>query len=344
MALLPDQHFSTFFMGGDLVSGDIIVGLRGGVNTQFNWTGSLPPGIVVPISQGGTGGTTAAEAITNLGLGTMAVQNANAVAITGGVAALTSLTLTTPLAGAYGGTGVNNAGLTINLGTATSGFVMTSDSSGNATWQAPAYLTGAVLLSPSGNQTITADSLIVAAGNLQAGSSGHAGTVASFPASASKGSLALVGVANTGNTVTTISNAAMGQASVVSIPDPGTATANFVLDTGITNMAAGSQIIFAKANGTESTGVITANGQAGIVTTSSLTTAAGATTSITFNNSFITSTSAILVSIMGGTNMIVGAEIGCNYASPGVATINITNNSAGGFSFNGTQVLGYVIL
>jgi len=44
--------------------------------------------IPVPISQGGTGATTAAAARTNLGLGTMATQNANAVAITGGTAAL----------------------------------------------------------------------------------------------------------------------------------------------------------------------------------------------------------------------------------------------------------------
>lgn len=91
MALLPDQKFSTFVVGGDLETGDIVVGLRGGLNTQFTWTGELPPGVVVPISQGGTGATTAAGARTNLGLGTMAVQNANAVDITGGVAALTSL-------------------------------------------------------------------------------------------------------------------------------------------------------------------------------------------------------------------------------------------------------------
>lgn len=66
-------------------------------------------------------------------------------------------------------------------------------------------------------------------GNIQAGLSGTAGTLASFPATASRGSLKVTAVANTGNTVTTISNAAMGQASVISIPDPAGATANFVL-------------------------------------------------------------------------------------------------------------------
>lgn len=95
MALVPDQKFSTFQNGGDLEVGDIVVGLRAGLNTKFNYTGELPPGVVVPISNGGTGATTAAQARVNLGLGTMAVQNANAVAITGGTAALTGLQLNT---------------------------------------------------------------------------------------------------------------------------------------------------------------------------------------------------------------------------------------------------------
>ncbi len=84
MALVPDQKFSTFDNGGDLEVGDIVVGLRNGLNTRFSYTGELPVGVVVPISQGGTGATTAAQARINLGLGTMAVQNATAVAITGG--------------------------------------------------------------------------------------------------------------------------------------------------------------------------------------------------------------------------------------------------------------------
>lgn len=70
MALVPDQKFSTFQDGGDLVVGDIIVGLRTGLNTRFNYTGQLPPGVIVPIANGGTGANNADGARTNLGVGT----------------------------------------------------------------------------------------------------------------------------------------------------------------------------------------------------------------------------------------------------------------------------------
>lgn len=70
MALVPDQKFSTFQNGGDLVVGDIVVGLRAGLNTRFNYTGELPPGVIVPIANGGTGANNAGDARTNLGVGT----------------------------------------------------------------------------------------------------------------------------------------------------------------------------------------------------------------------------------------------------------------------------------
>lgn len=68
MALLQDQKFSTFQDGGDLAVGDTIVGLRGGVNTKFDYDGTLPPGVIVPIVNGGTGADNAAAARVNLGL------------------------------------------------------------------------------------------------------------------------------------------------------------------------------------------------------------------------------------------------------------------------------------
>lgn len=57
------------------------------------------------------------------------------------------------LSGARGGTGVANTGLTINLGSATTGDVLTSDSLGNATWQAPSG--GSVTPADIQNQAFT---------------------------------------------------------------------------------------------------------------------------------------------------------------------------------------------
>lgn len=66
---MPDNSkFSNFASGGVLDSDDIVVGLRSGVNTKFTYNGGLAPSVVVPIDQGGTGATNAAEARTNLGL------------------------------------------------------------------------------------------------------------------------------------------------------------------------------------------------------------------------------------------------------------------------------------
>lgn len=83
-------------------------------------------------------------------------------------------------------------------------------------------------------------STAITSGNLQAGLSGTAGYFASFPSTAAKGSLRLTAVANTGDTLTTISNVAMGQASVVSIPDPVNAVARFLVGATATPFVSGN--------------------------------------------------------------------------------------------------------
>jgi hypothetical protein len=106
---------------GDITAGTVnattvIANLTG--NVTGNVTGTLTGNATnvsgtVAINNGGTGGSTATSARSNLGLGTMATQNANAVAITGG----TISGLGTPLALVDGGTGSNNqAQAQTNLG------------------------------------------------------------------------------------------------------------------------------------------------------------------------------------------------------------------------------------
>lgn len=69
-------------------------------------------------------------------------------------------------------------------------------------------------------------------GSIYAGLDAVAGVLRSYPATTATGYLGLTGVSNSGAFNTIISNAAMGQSSTISIPDPGTATSKFVLQDG----------------------------------------------------------------------------------------------------------------
>jgi hypothetical protein len=216
----------------------------------------------------------------------------------------------------------------------------------------------------------------ISGGNIQAGLSGTAGYLASFPGTASKGSLHLTAVANTGNTITTISNDAMGQASVINIVDPANAigqfligatatpfvsgnfpqnsgTAGLMVDSGLavsnvvskiaSNVFSGSgQITLAKANGTESANAVTASGNAGLITTSSLTTAGGGSYAITWTNTKITATSVFSFCIQGGTNTTQNITFEC-VPGTGTATLTIYNNTSA-TALNGTIFIGYSVL
>lgn len=102
-----------------------------------------------------------------------------------------------------------------------------SDTSGNIKPQTTTSTLAYGLTLATGNVAATT-------GNLIAGSSGHAGTVTSFPATAANGSLILQAVDAGGAFNTTIASGIMGQSSVITIPDPAAATANFMLDAGTT--------------------------------------------------------------------------------------------------------------
>jgi len=96
-----------------------------------------------------------------------------------------------------------------------------------------------------------------------------------------------------------------------------------------------------KANGTEAANAVTASGTAGVITTSSLTTGTGAAYAITWTNTFIASTSIIILSLMGGTNTKNSLEIKAT-AGSGTSTITITNNNAA--SLDGTVIIGYLVI
>ncbi len=160
----------------------------------------------------------------------------------------------------------------------------------------------------SANTTGTLENLTGIAinnGSLQAGLSGTAGTLISYPATASKGSLILAGVANTGNTNTTISNNAMGQASVINIPDPANAI--------------GQLLVAATATPFTTAHLVASSGTAGLVVDSGVATS---------NLQLKTQVKAVLTGNIGGAGAgpLTVTVAGMTAASVVVATVSSSSN------------------
>lgn len=81
------------------------------------------------------------------------------------------------------------------------------------------------------------------AGPITSGSSGDAGSFISFPATAANGTFIFEALNAGGAFNTTLRNSVMGQSSVISLVDPGAATANILLDTGAANIIAKQQFL-----------------------------------------------------------------------------------------------------
>jgi hypothetical protein len=77
--------------------------------------------------------------------------------------------------------------------------------------------------------------------NLDAGASGTAGTVDIFPTTASKGKIAISATASTGDTTTTITNAAQSATATMTIPDTN-GSASFVMTTAAQTITGVKQI------------------------------------------------------------------------------------------------------
>jgi hypothetical protein len=65
---------------------------------------------------------------------------------------------------------------------------------------------------------------------MNVGADGEAGTLDVFPGTANRGTLRIQAANQVGDTTLLLTNAAMGQATTLTIPDPGAATGSFVLD------------------------------------------------------------------------------------------------------------------
>lgn len=170
------------------------------------------------------------------------------------------------------------------------------------------------------------------------GDGGVAGTAAAKAAS----NAALSTVASTAGSGFTIGDVITAADAAGTISDSGILASNIVRKDSTNTMAAGSSIVLAKVNGTEAANAVTASGTAGIITTSALTTAGGATYAITWTNTFITTTSVIQLSIMGGTN---AATNNLNFKvtnGAGTSTLTIFNNTAA-TALNGTLLIGYTV-
>lgn len=148
--LLPNS-FNLGSLGDGLLKQSVLAGVATPA-IAVNGVDYYAPGSIIPIIYGGTGASTAPGARTNLGLGTMATQNANAVSISGGSANLTSgSVLSAPISGnditnknyvdslvaglnflnpAYAASTVNLAGYTYNNGSSGVGATLTAGSNG----------------------------------------------------------------------------------------------------------------------------------------------------------------------------------------------------------------------
>lgn len=142
-------------------------------------------------------------------------------------------------------------------------------------------------------------------GNISAGQSGTAGYLASFPATASTGSLRLQAADNGGDFLVSIANALHGQASAYVIPDVGN--------------AAGRILVGATATPFTDNNLIAANGTGGVVDDSGI-----AIADVQLNTNIIAATTADIGG--SGAGPITVAVAGLTASSVVVATVESSSN------------------
>ncbi len=192
----------------------------------------------------------------------------------------------------------------------TLGFGLTI-STGNFAVSAGTITSSGTITTSAGNivvsaGTITSSGAIQAtAGNVSAGSSGNAGSLISFPATAANGTLIISALNAGGAFNTTIRNSTMGQSTVYSIPDVGAAT-----------------------------GFIVANATQGLMKSVTAAAAAGGNAAQSFTDTFCTATSTVV----GNWNTQANAASVLKIV-PGVGSFVVTSSADAGVG-----TFGYIIM
>lgn len=202
----------------------------------------------------------------------------------------------------------------------------------------------AVLLDPLGaTQDIVSGLLQVSAGRITLGNIGGGGFPRLFIYSNDgSSSIQLTASSRTDGFTRIIDSNPIAQDTTYLLPNPGVGSTNFVCDQGATTMQPGSKINLDKGTGTEAANAVTIDNQAGVITTSDLSAVtAGSTYVITLTNTMISTSSVVLVSLMGGSNTTLGVQLSAT-AAGGSSVITIANTNVAS-NLNGTLLIGFTV-
>lgn len=171
---------------------------------------------------------------------------------------------------------------------------------------------GFVVTNPAATQHILTNNFQVDAGIISSGifSGGFQGSVAMFPSVANSGSLRFGANPNAGNFQIDITNASFGQATAISIPDPGSITANLTL--APFPLVSGNVV---KASGTA--GLLVDAGFALLANTTAVWGGGGVTNA--FVATGISATSIVTATILASTNAVSIVK-----AVPSANTLTVT--------------------
>lgn len=190
--------------------------------------------------------------------------------------------------------------------------------------------------------------------NLDAGASGTAGTVDVFPPTAAKGKIVISAADSAGDTTTTITNASQAAARTYTIPDAG-ASASFVMTEGAQTLngvktfgngiafGAGATLDADSGTASATAGAATLAKMAGVITSESLTTAAGSDYVLTLTNSVIAAGDLVFASADNGTNTTEGLAVNRITPASGSVTIRIRNTHASA-ALNGTIKISFLVV